>query len=195
MIRSLVRWALDKARHPRAPAWLGGISFAESSFFPVPPDVLLAPMVMATPRRSWYLAGLTTVTSAAGGLLGYAIGAGLYDALAQPLIEFYGATAEYERVVAWFGTYGGWAVFLAGLTPIPYKVFTIGAGSLQMALLPFLLASLAGRGLRFFVLAGVIRLGGDTLYRQVERWSPALFWAGLAALAGLLLYSLIGEGG
>jgi len=189
VIRALVRWALEKARHPRAPAWLGGIAFAESSFFPVPPDVLLGPMALARPQRAWQFAGLTTVASVVGGLLGYLIGAVLYEGVAQPLIAFYGVEAEYDRVVGWFGTYGGWAVFLAGLTPIPYKVFTIGAGSLQMAVAPFLVASLAGRGLRFFALAGLIRLGGEGLYHRVERWSPALFWAGVTALGGLLAYS------
>ncbi|MFP4559708.1 MAG: YqaA family protein [Thiohalorhabdus sp.] len=194
MIRQLVRWALVKAGHPRAPLWLGALSFAESSFFPVPPDVLMAPMALARPRRAWYFAALTTATSVAGGLLGYLIGAFLYQAVAEPLLAFYGAEAEYARVAEWFGAYGAWAVFLAGLTPVPYKVFTLGAGSLQMPLLPFVLGSLGGRGLRFFVLAGVIRLGGERLYRQVEEWSPVLFWTGMAALAGLILLGLDWDG-
>ncbi|MEF8794112.1 YqaA family protein [Thiohalorhabdus sp.] len=192
MIRRLLRWALEKAGHPRAPAWLGAISFAESSFFPIPPDVLLAPMTLARPERGWYLAALTTLTSVAGGLLGYLIGAVLYQAVAAPLLEFYGAEGEYRRVVDWFGTYGVWAVFLAGLTPIPYKVFTIAAGSLAMPLLPFVVGSFAGRGLRFFVLAGIIRLGGERLYRQVERWSPLLFWLGVGGIAALVGYGLLG---
>ncbi|KPV41618.1 hypothetical protein AN478_00595 [Thiohalorhabdus denitrificans] len=194
MIRQLVRWALVKAGHPRAPLWLGALSFAESSFFPVPPDVLMAPMALARPRRAWHFAALTTITSVVGGLLGYLIGAFLYQAVAEPLLAFYGAESEYARVAEWFEAYGGWAVFLAGLTPIPYKVFTLGAGSLQMPLLPFVVGSLAGRGLRFFVLAGVIRLGGERLYRKVEEWSPVLFWTGLAALAGLILFSLDWDG-
>jgi membrane protein YqaA with SNARE-associated domain len=192
VIRRLVRWSLEKAAHPRAPAWLGAVSFAESSFFPIPPDVLLAPMVLSRPDRGWYFAALTTLTSVLGGLLGYLIGALLYQAVAAPLLEFYGAQAEYRQVVDWFGAYGGWAVFLAGLTPVPYKVFTIGAGSLAMPLFPFVLASFAGRGLRFFAIAGVIRLGGERLYHQVERWSPALFWLGLVGILGLVGYSLMG---
>jgi len=192
MIRRLVRWSLEKAGHPRAPAWLGAVSFAESSFFPLPPDALLAPMTLARPERGWYFAALTTLTSVLGGLLGYLIGALLYQAVAEPLLAFYGAQAEYRQVVDWFGAYGAWAVFLAGLTPVPYKVFTIGAGSLAMPLFPFVAASFAGRGLRFFVIAGVIRLGGERLYQQVERWSPALFWLGVAGIAGLVAYSLVG---
>jgi len=191
VIRRLLHWALDKAGHPRAPAWLGAISFAESSFFPIPPDVLLAPMALARPHRGWYFAALTTLTSVLGGLLGYLIGALLYQAVAAPLLDFYGARAEYRQVVDWFGTYGVWAVFLAGLTPVPYKVFTIAAGSLAMPLLPFVVGSFAGRGLRFFALAGVIRLGGEPLYRQVERWSPLLFWLGVAGIAVLVGYGLL----
>ena len=192
MIRPLLRWALAKAAHPRAPAWLGAVSFAESSFFPVPPDVLLAPMVLSRPERAWYFAALTTLTSVLGGLLGYLIGALLYQAVAAPLLDFYGAQAEYQKVVDWFGTYGGWAVFLAGLTPVPYKVFTIAAGSLGMPVLPFVLASFAGRGVRFFAIAGVIRLGGERLYQQIERWSPTLFWLGVGGIAALVGYSLVG---
>lgn len=191
MIRRLVRWTLAKAAHPRAPAWLGALSFAESSVFPLPPDVLLAPMTLARPDRGWYFAALTTLTSVLGGLLGYLIGAVLYQTVAAPLLDLYGARAEYRQVVDWFGVYGGWAVFLAGLTPIPYKVFTIGAGSLAMPLLPFVAGSLAGRGLRFFVIAGVIRLGGEGLYHRVERWSPALFWGGVAGIAALIGFSLL----
>lgn len=182
------------AAHPRAPVWLAAVSFAESSFFPVPPDVLLGPMALARPRRAWWLALLTTVASVAGALVGYAIGAGLYHALALPLIEAYGVAAEYRQVAAWFATYGGWAVFLAGLTPIPYKVFTIAAGSLAMPLLPFVLASLAGRGLRFFGLAAVAYLGGERLFYALERWSPALFWAGMAGLVALAVHAWLGGG-
>jgi membrane protein YqaA with SNARE-associated domain len=182
------------AGHPRASVWLGVVSFAESSFFPVPPDVLLGPMALARPRRAWWLALLTTLTSVAGALLGYAIGAGLYEAVARPLIQAYGVSAEYRRVAAWFGTYGGWAVFLAGLTPIPYKVFTIAAGSLAMPLLPFVLASLAGRGLRFFAVAAVAFFGGQRLYDGLERWSPLLFWLGMAGLGGLLAHAWLGGG-
>jgi membrane protein YqaA with SNARE-associated domain len=182
------------AAHPRAPAWLAAISFTESSFFPVPPDVLLGPMALARPRRAWWLAGLTTVASVAGALVGYAIGAGLYQAVARPLIEAYGVSAEYRQVAQWFGSYGGWAVFLAGLTPIPYKVFTIAAGSLAMPLAPFVFASLAGRGLRFFALAAVAYFGGERLFHALERWSPALFWLGVAGLAALLAHAWLGGG-
>lgn len=189
--RRLLRWTLAKSGHPRAPAWLGGLSFAEAFFFPIPPDVLLAPMVLSRPERAWYLAALTTLASVLGGLLGYLIGAGLYEVAAQPLLAAYGAEAEYRTVVDWFGAYGAWAVFVAGFTPIPYKVFTIAAGTLQMPLVPFALASFAGRGLRFFALAGIVRLGGRWLYDRVERWSPALFWAGIAGLVGVIGYSLL----
>jgi membrane protein YqaA with SNARE-associated domain len=194
MIRRLLRWSLAKAGHPRAPAWLTGVAFAEATFFPVPPDVLLAPMALQRPDRAWRFAALATLGSVAGGMVGYALGFGLYEAVAEPLITTYGAAAEYERAAAWFAAYGAWAIFLAGFTPIPYKVFTIAAGSLAMPVLPFALASVAGRGLRFFALAGVLRWGGSTLYERLERWSPALFWGGLALLIALVLHGWLGGG-
>lgn len=150
-------------------------------------------MALARPARAWYLAGLTTLTSVLGGFLGYLLGALFYELVAQPLIGFYGVQSEYRSVMDWFRTFGAWAVLVAGLTPIPYKVFTLAAGSLQISLLPFVMASLLGRGLRFFVLAGIVRVGGKGLYRQVERWKPALFWAGAAGLAVLVAYSYLGS--
>lgn len=194
MIRRLLRWSLAKAGHRRAPAWLTGVAFAESSFFPVPPDVLLAPMALQRPERAWWFAALTTIGSVVGGLVGYALGFGLYEAVAEPLITAYGAAAEYERAAAWFAAYGAWAIFLAGFTPIPYKVFTIAAGSLAMPVLPFVVASIAGRGLRFFALAGVLRWGGPALYERLERWSPALFWGGMAILLGLVAHAVVTGG-
>lgn len=194
MIRPLYRRVMAVAAHPRAPAWLAAISFADSSFFPVPPDVLLGPMALARPRRAWWLALITTLASVAGALVGYVIGAGLYQAVARPLIEFYGVSAEYQQVAQWFGAYGGWAVFLAGLTPVPYKVFTIAAGSLAMPLAPFIVASLAGRGLRFFALAAVAYFGGERLFNALERWSPTLFWLGVAGLVALLAHAWLGGG-
>lgn len=194
MIRRLLRWSLAKAGHPRAPAWLTGIAFAEASFFPIPPDALLAPMALQRPDRAWWFAALTTAGSVAGGLVGYALGFGLYETVAEPLIATYGATAEYERAAAWFAGYGAWAIFLAGFTPIPYKVFTIAAGSMAMPVLPFTLASLAGRGMRFYGLAGVLRWGGSALYSRLERWSPALFWGGVAVLLILVARAVLTSG-
>ena len=145
LFSSHYRRAMVWARHRHAPWYLGGMSFVESSFFPVRPDVMLAPMCLAQPQRAWRLALLTTLTSVAGGLFGYAIGYFSIDALLPWLQESRYWTA-YQKAVEWFGLWGFWAVFIAGFAPIPYKVFTIAAGALSMALLPFTLALLVGRG-------------------------------------------------
>ncbi|MGD9871751.1 MAG: YqaA family protein [Thauera sp.] len=178
-----MRWS----RHPHAPWYLALLSFAESSFFPVPPDVMLAPMAMAAPRRAWALALLTTVASVLGGLFGYAIG---YFAFAgiRPWLEGSSYWEPYLQARAWFDAWGAWAVFIAGFSPIPYKVFTIAAGVAQMALLPFTLASLVGRGARFFLVAALMRWGGERMEARLHRIIDRLGWASVAAL--LLAYAL-----
>ncbi len=178
-----MRWS----RHPHAPWYLALLSFAESSFFPVPPDVMLAPMAMAAPRRAWALALLTTVASVLGGLFGYAIG---YFAFAgiRPWLEGSSYWEPYLQARAWFDAWGAWAVFIAGFSPIPYKVFTIAAGVAQMARLPFTLASLVGRGARFFLVAALMRWGGERMEARLHRIIDRLGWASVAAL--LLAYAL-----
>ena len=174
------------ARHRHAVWYLGGLSFAESSFFPIPPDVMLAPMSLAQPRRAYRYALITTLTSVLGGLLGYAIGHFALDWLA-PLIgeggRWYG---HYQHALAWFAEWGFWAVFLAGFSPIPYKVFTISAGALAMALLPFLIASAIGRGARFFLVAGLLAWGGPRMEAALRRYVERLGW--LLVATALLAY-------
>lgn len=172
----LYRRAMIWSRHPHAPWYLGGLSFAESSFFPVPPDVMLAPMSLANPRRALQLALLTTLTSVAGGIFGYFIGYFAIDAL-LPWLQESGYWPAYQTAVEWFGRWGFWAVFVAGFSPIPYKVFTIAAGALSMALLPFTLASLVGRGLRFFLVAGLMAWGGERMEAMLHRYIDRLGWA------------------
>lgn len=167
--------AMQWARHRHAPAYLGTMSFAESSFFPVPPDVMLAPMCLARPERAWSFALLTTLTSVAGGLAGYAIGHFAFDAIA-PWLQTTPYWAGYQNAVAWFEQYGFWAIFIAGFSPIPYKAFTIAAGALSMALLPFALASCVGRGARFYLVAGLMKWGGRAWRRPcTATW---IAWAG-----------------
>lgn len=177
-----MRWA----RHPRAPWYLGGLSFAESSFFPIPPDVMLAPMSLANPRRAWWFALLTTLTSVAGGLLGYLIGAYAFE-LIEPLIRDSGYWPKYLSAQAWFAEWGFWAIFVAGFSPIPYKVFTIAAGALSMALLPFTLASLIGRGARFFLVAGLMAWGGARMEALLHRYVDRLGWATIALVVLMVL--------
>jgi membrane protein YqaA with SNARE-associated domain len=178
--------AMIWSRHPRAPWYLGGLSFAESSFFPVPPDVMLAPMCLAMPRRAFYFALITTLASVAGGLLGYAIGYFAFDAL-QPWLQESRYWPAYQTAVEWFERWGFWAIFVAGFSPIPYKVFTIAAGALSMALLPFTVASLVGRGLRFFLVAGLMAWGGERMEALLHRYVDRLGWmlVGLIAVAML----------
>lgn len=178
----LYRRAMVWARHRHAPWYLGGMSFIESSFFPVPPDVMLAPMCLAQPQRAWRFALLTTLTSVAGGLFGYAIGYFAIDAL-LPWLQASRYGAAYETAVAWFDVWGFWAVFIAGFSPIPYKVFTIAAGALSMALLPFTIASCIGRGARFFLVAGLMRWGGARMEEALHRYVDRLGWATVAAVA------------
>lgn len=188
MLRRLYHRVLALAAGPRAPLWLALVAFAESSFFPVPPDALLIPMVAARPGRAWRLAGLCTVMSVAGGLLGYAIGAVLYDQVALPLIRFY----HYDAAAAAFAdslrANGVWLVLAKGLTPIPFKIVTIAAGAVRMPLGSFVAACIVTRGARFFIEAAVLRRWGAPVLRLVER-RLAMVMAGsvVAVVAGFVL--------
>jgi membrane protein YqaA with SNARE-associated domain len=175
------------SRHRHAPYYLAGLSFAESSFFPIPPDVMLAPMSMANPRRSWWLAGLTTAASVLGGLLGYAIGAFAFD-LVQPWVGEGGRyQAVFQQAKLWFDEWGVWAIFVAGFSPIPYKVFTIAAGVLSMALLPFVLASAIGRGARFFLVAALMAWGGERMEGTLRRYVDRIGWIMLLLIVAVVL--------
>lgn len=180
--------AMQWARHRHAPWYLGGLSFAESSFFPIPPDVMLAPMALARPERAWHYALLTTLTSVAGGLLGYFIGLLGFGAI-EGWLQTSHYWAAYETATAWFGEWGVIAILIAGFSPIPYKVFTIAAGALSMALLPFALASIVGRGARFFLVAGLMRWGGARMEAQLHQHIDRLGWATVALVAaGAAIY-------
>jgi len=186
LLAALYDRVLGWAGHPRAPWYLGGLSVAESSFFPIPPDVMLAPMVLARPERAWFLAGLTTIASVIGGLAGYLIGLFAFE-LVEPLLHRVGHWETYLHARAWFEEWGVWVVLLAGFSPIPYKIFTISAGALSMAVLPFLLASLVGRGARFFLVAAVVRWGGPRVEPYLRRHIDAVGWATVALVVILFL--------
>ncbi len=163
------------SRHPRATWYLGALSFAESSFFPVPPDVLLAPMVLARPQQAWRLAAVTTVTSVVGGLAGFAIGMLAMSAVTPLLVQF-GYMDEFQRAQQWFVEWGFWAILAAGFSPIPYKVFTIAAGAMSMSLFPFTAASLVGRGARFFMVAALVAWGGSRFEQNLRRHIDTIGW-------------------
>ncbi|MGD8588334.1 MAG: YqaA family protein [Chromatiales bacterium] len=171
----LYRRAMQWSRHPHAPRYLMGLSFAESSFFPIPPDVMLAPMSLANPNKAWYFATLTTLASVLGGLLGYLIGIFAFD-LVEPWLHRWEYWDAYLHARGWFDQWGFWAIFLAGFSPIPYKVFTITAGVIQMALLPFVLASAIGRGARFFLVAALMAWGGERMEKALHRYIDWLGW-------------------
>lgn len=180
------------AAHRRAPSILGALSFAESSFFPIPPDVMLAPMCLARPKRAWFLATLCTVTSVLGGILGYLIGRLAFESI-EPWLMTSSYAGAFEAAVVSFEQWGAIYILLAGFTPIPYKVFTISAGVVGMPLLPFLLGSVIGRGARFFLVAGLIRAMGERAAGQIRKWVDLIGWVVMAlvliGLAGWWVYS------
>lgn len=182
--------ALVWSAHPRAVWYLGAVSFAESSFFPIPPDVLLAPMVLARPQRAWKLAAWTTLTSVAGGVLGLTLGAVAIDSL-QPLLQDHGYWDSYLRARQWFATWGFWAVIVAGFSPIPYKVFALAAGAASMLLPLFVVASIVGRGGRFFLVAALIVLGGRRMEQTIRTHIDTIGWTAVGLAGGALLLTRV----
>lgn len=184
MLRRLYDWTMAQAAGKHAPWALGSVSFTESSFFPIPPDILLIPMVIANRRKAFLYAAICTVTSVLGGLLGYVIGAFLYDQIAGPLLAFYGYDDKFANFAAWFGDWGPWIVFIAGVTPFPYKVITIASGAVGLSLPVFIVASILSRGLRFAVVAGLIYLFGPPIRTFIEKRLGLVFSVFVICLIG-----------
>ncbi len=181
--------ALRWAAHRRAPAYLAGLSFAESTFFPVPPDVMLLPMALARPQRAWQLALLTTVASVVGGAVGYLIGAFFFE-LIQPWLATTHYQDGFEAAQAAYQRWGFWVVPIAGFSPIPYKVFTIASGVVGMFFPAFIMGSVIGRGGRFFLEAALIRAGGERMEGRIRKHIEWLGWGtvGLAMIVALWLW-------
>ena len=169
MLKRFYDRLLALAAGPNAVPWLFAVAFAEASVFPVPPDLLLIPMVIAAPRRAWHLAFVCTLGSVLGGILGWLIGAELFARVALPIARFYHAEPALLRFAARFRAYGLAVVLIKGLTPIPYKIVSIAAGAAHFSLALFILASIATRGLRFFLVAGLLRRFGTPVRDFVER--------------------------
>lgn len=180
----VMRWS----EHRHAPRYLAGLSFAESSFFPVPPDVMLAPMSLARPGLALRYAALTTIASVLGGVLGYLIGYFAFESI-EPWVRGLDYWDKYLRAQQWFDQWGFWAVLLAGFSPIPYKIFTIAAGAISMAFTPFVLASLVGRGTRFFLVALLMKWGGDRMRGLLRDYIDRIGW--VLVLIVIALYLVI----
>ncbi len=169
MLRRIYDWCIAAADKPYALWILTAISFAESSFFPVPPDIMLVPMSLAKPRRAWMYAGLCTIASVAGGILGYAIGAYLYDSVGQWLIKLYGYGDKVEAFRAAYDQWGAIIILAKGLTPIPYKLVTITSGFAGYNIWLFIVLSIITRGARFYIEAIVLNRWGDWIRERIER--------------------------
>ena len=180
MLRKLYDWCIAAAGKPYATWLLGAVSFVESSFFPVPPDAMLIPMALARPDKAWTYATVCTLTSVAGGVLGYVIGAALYDSVGQWLIQLYGYGAKAEAFREAYRQYGAWIILLKGLTPIPYKIVTITSGLAAYPIVPFILLSFVARGMRFYLVAFLIyRYGAKARAIIEERLG---FWVTISAI-------------
>ncbi|MGF0539685.1 YqaA family protein [Agrobacterium sp. ES01] len=184
MLRRLYDWTMSLAGTRHAEKALFGISFAESSFFPLPPDVLLIPMVIAKPLRWIRLALICTISSLLGAFLGYAIGMFLYETIGQPILAFYGKENSFEQIAAWYNTWGGWGVLFAAVTPFPYKVLTIFSGATGLNFLVFTIVSIIGRAARFFLVAALLRLYGEPIRIFIEKYLGLLFALFLILLLG-----------
>jgi membrane protein YqaA with SNARE-associated domain len=175
---------LALAAHRYAIAALAVIAFVESSVFPIPPDAMLIPMILAARHRAWMLAGICTVASVAGGIAGYGLGFFLFDAIARQILEFYGYIEHFMRFQLMYNEWGGWIVFTFGVTPFPYKVITLASGATELNLAVFMVASVLSRGLRFFAVAALIWYFGPPIRTFIERRLGLVFTAGCVLLIG-----------
>ena len=150
MLRRLYDWVMALSAHPRAAWALAAVAFVESSVFPIPPHAMLVPMVLAERAKAWFYAALTTISSVLGGMLGYAIGYFLFEAAGKPILDFYGKSEAFAQFAERYNEWGAWIVFIAGVTPFPYKVITIASGATQLNFIVFMVASIAARGAVFF---------------------------------------------
>jgi membrane protein YqaA with SNARE-associated domain len=181
MLRSWYDWVIRMSEHPKALWTLAGVSFAESSFFPIPPDLMLIPMVIAQRAKAWLIAGVCTIASVAGGILGYAIGFFMLETVGMWLLTLYGKSEGLADFQAWYAQWGLWVILIKGLTPIPYKLVTIASGAAHFDFLTFVAASVVTRGGRFYLVAGILYWIGQPARVFVEKHLTAVT-TGLAAI-------------
>lgn len=175
---------MEKARHPKALWWLAAISFAESSFFPIPPDVMLVPMVLADRRRAWVIAGVCLVASVLGGMLGYYIGYALLETVGQRIVALYHMENGVAQFQDWYARWGLWVILIKGMTPIPYKIVTIASGIAHFSLPVFIIASIVTRGIRFYLVAGLLYWFGEPIRAFIERRLTLVTTLFVVALVG-----------
>ncbi len=175
MIRKLYDWTLGLAETRYALWALAAVSFAESSVFPIPPDILMIPMIIAAPQRAWRIAGICTLASVLGGLFGYYIGYGLFETVGRPVLEFYGKLDYFEQFKSRYNEWGAWAVLIAGVTPFPFKVITITSGATGLSLPVFFASAVIARGLRFFLVAALLWKFGPPIRDFIERRLGLMF--------------------
>lgn len=184
MLRRLYDWTMGLAAHRHAGWGLAGISFAESSVFPIPPDVILIPMVLARRAMAWTYAAICTAASVAGGLAGWLIGAFLFDTIGRQVLQFYGYSEQFASFAERYNEYGAWIVFFAGITPFPYKVITIASGATGLSIGVFMVASLLARGLRFYIVAALLGWLGPPIREFIEKRLGLLFTIFVILLVG-----------
>lgn len=177
-IHKIYDWIIRLSGNRNALMWLFIISFVESSFFPIPPDIMLIPMILATPKEAWKIAGVCTIASVIGAYLGYIIGVYFFQLIAEPLLNFYGYLDKFNEFKNLYEEYGAWIVFGAGITPFPYKIITIASGVVHLNLVVFTIASVIARGLRFFLIAWLLKTYGAKMRFFIEKnlgWLSVLF--------------------
>ncbi len=184
MLRKLYDWVFRLAEHKRATWALGAVSFAESSVFPIPPDTLLIPMVLANRKKWIFYAFICLVASILGAYLGYFIGAFLYESIGKSILAFYGKEDAFQGIVEWYNKWGGWGVLLAAVTPFPYKVLTIFSGATGLDLFTFTIVSIIGRGFRFFLVAWLLYVVGDPIREFIEKRLGLMFTIAMVLLVG-----------
>lgn len=175
MVRKLYDWTIRMAEHPQALWILAIVAFVESSVFPIPPDVIMIPMIVARPNRAFLIATVALVASVLGGILGYYIGWGLFESVGRPVLEFYGKDAYFDQFRQTYNDWGAWAVLAAGVTPFPYKVITILSGATGLNFWVFMIASVVARGLRFFLVAALLWKFGAPIRDFIERRLGLMF--------------------
>ncbi|CUX81696.1 YqaA family protein [Roseibaca calidilacus] len=184
MLRSLYDWTMSMASHKHALWVLAFVAFIESSVFPIPPDALMIPMIIARPSRAFLIAAIATVASVAGGLLGYWIGAAAFELIGRPVLEFYGKDAYFAEFSIRYAEWGAWAVLVAGITPFPYKVITILSGATALSLPVFIVASIVARAARFFIVAALLWKFGAPIRDFIEKRLGLVFIVFMVLLIG-----------